>query len=214
MRHHRFVKTVLAAAMVALAGSAAAQKPAAAAQKPAAAPQPAAAAPQSTDDWYGRMAKPKNFDPPKAFGNTFKIELPKDWQLVRGHTGTIFLVAEKTNRFEAGAAIVLEYSRLQAPVEPSGLETFAGIEFDDVRNRESAGSAFTMEHKMVDGRALILIQYDRTGFSGAPDHVVQYMFPVGQTLYSLICIAPKADIPKYKPIFAHAAASFTPTPAK
>jgi hypothetical protein len=195
MRHHRFVKTVLAAAMVVLAGSAAAQQ-------------------QPADEWYGRMAKPKDFDAPKSFGNTFKIELPKDWQLVPGHTGTVFLVAEKTKRFDAGGAIILEYMRLQAPVEPSGLDAFAGIEFDDVRSRESAGSAFTVVHKIVDGRPLILIQYDRAGFSGAPDHVVQYMFPVGQTLYNLICIAPKADLKKYQPMFAHAAASFTPTPPK
>jgi hypothetical protein len=29
-------------------------------------------------------------------------------------------------------------------------------------------------------------------------------------MYRLICIAPSADIDKYRPIFAHAAASFTP----
>jgi hypothetical protein len=127
MRHHRFVKTVLAAAMVVIAGSAAAQQ-------------------QPADEWYGRMAKPKDFDAPKSFGNTFKIELPKDWQLVPGHTGTVFLVAEKTKRFDAGGAIILEYMRLQAPVETSGLDAFAGIEFDDVRSRESAGSAFTVVH--------------------------------------------------------------------
>ncbi|HEY3884306.1 MAG TPA: hypothetical protein VGL62_03810 [Vicinamibacterales bacterium] len=192
MHHYRFVRTLLAAAaLAALAGSAAAQQ-------------------QSADPWYGRMAKPKDFDPPKVFANTFSIELPKDWQLAPGHTGTVFLVAEKTKRFEAGAVITLEYMRLQAPFDPSLLNALAPIELDDVRRRELAGQTFTLDHKMVGGRALIVIQYDRPGLAGAPDHVVQYSFPIGQTMYRLICIAPTAEIQKYRPIFAHAAASFTP----
>jgi hypothetical protein len=191
MRHRRLVRTVLvAAALAALAGSGAAQE-------------------QSADPWYGRMAKPKDFDPPKVFANTFSIELPKDWQLVPGHTGTVFLAAEKTKRFEAGAAISLEYMRLQAPFDPSLLKALAPIELDDVRLRETAGQTFTMEDKMIDGRALILIQYDRPGLAGPPDHIVQYSLPVGQTMYRLVCIAPEAQIQKYRPIFAHVAASFT-----
>lgn len=197
MRHHRFVCTLIAAALAAVAVPAAAQPQASAGQAP------------TSDPWYGRMAKPKDFDPPKVFANAFSIELPKDWQLVPGHTGTVFLVAEKTKRFQAGAAITLEYMRLQAPFDPSLLAALAPIELDDVRRREMAGQTFTMEQKMVDGRALIVIQYDRPGLSGAPDHVVQYSFPVGQTMYRLICIAPTAEIQKYRPIFAHAAASFT-----
>lgn len=195
MHHHRFVRTILAAAaLAAFAGAAVAQPP-------------------STDPWYGRMPKPKDFDPPKVFANTFSIELPKDWQLVPGHTGTIFLVAEKTKRFQAGAAITLEYMRLQAPFDPALLKALGPIELDDVRRRELAGQTFTMESKMVDGRALIVIQYDRPGLSNAPDHVVQYSFPIGQTMYRLICIAPTSDVEKYRPIFAHAAASFTPLKA-
>lgn len=194
MHQHRLVRTVLAlAALAALAGSAAAQQP-------------------SADPWYGRMAKPKDFDPPKQFGKDFSIELPKDWQLVPGHTGTVFLVAEKTKRFQAGAAIMLEYMRLQAPFDAALLKAVAPVELDDVQRRELAGQTFTMDAKMVDRRPLIVIQYDRPGISGAPDHIVQYSFPVGQTMYRLICIAPKADVQKYQPIFAHAAASFTPTP--
>ena len=191
MRHQRIIRSALAAAaLAALAGSAAAQ--------------------QSGDPWYGRMAKPKDFDPPKVFAGTFSVELPKNWQLAPGHTGTVFLVVEKTKRFEAGPVITLEYMRLQAPFNPSLLNALAPIELDDVRRRETAGQNFTQESKMVDGRPLILIQYDRPGLSGAPDHVVQYSFPIGQTMYRLICIAPTAEIQKYRPIFAHAAASFTP----
>lgn len=190
MRHHRFVRALWAAAAVAaIAGSAAAQ--------------------QSADPWYGRMAKPKDFDPPRIFGNIFSIELPKNWQLVPGHTGTIFLMAEKTKHLEAGGAIALEYMRLQAPFDPSLLNALGPIELDDVRRRELAGANFTQQSKMINGRALILIQYDRPGLSG-PDHVVQYSFPVGQTMYRLVCIAPAGDIQKYQSMFAHTAASFTP----
>ena len=48
----------------------------------------------------------------------FSIELPKNWQLAPGHTGTIFATVEKTGRFEPGALITVEYLRLQAPLEP------------------------------------------------------------------------------------------------
>jgi hypothetical protein len=192
MRHHRSLRITLAAAVVAaLAASAAAQTPPA-------------------DPWYGRMAKPKDFDPPKVFANAFSIELPKNWQLGPGHTGTVFLEVEKTKRFEPGAVITLEYMRLQAPFEPSLLSALAPIELDEVRRRELAGQTFTLEQKMVDGRAVIVIQYDRPGLAGASDHVVQYSFPVSQTMYRLICVAPTAEILKYQPIFAHAAASFMP----
>jgi hypothetical protein len=34
--------------------------------------------------------------------------------------------------------------------------------------------------------------------------------PVGTTLYRLICIAPAAALDKYRPVFAHVAASFAP----
>ena len=47
------------------------------------------------EDWYGKLSKPKDFDAPKTFSGAFQIELPKDWQLVPGHTGTVFLVVER-----------------------------------------------------------------------------------------------------------------------
>jgi hypothetical protein len=196
MRHYPFVRCAFAvAALAALAGAAAAQQPPA-------------------DPWYGKMAKPKDFEQPRRFGNVFTIELPKNWQFVPGHTGTLFLIAEKTKRSDPGGAIAFEYMRLQAAFDPALLGALAPIELDDVQRRETAGKGFTVQSKMVDGRALIAIQYDRPGLFGASDHVVQYSFPVGQTMYRLICIAPAADIEKYRPIFAHAAASFTPTPPK
>lgn len=161
------------------------------------------------EDWYGKMSKPKDFDAPKTFAGTFQIELPKSWQLVSGHTNTVFLVAEKTSRASTGGAIILEYMSLQAPVEASSLP-FIGVELlKDVQLRELSGTAFSQQViKGADGRSLIMIQYDRPGLSGAKDHVVQYSIPIATTMYHLICIAPASEILKYRPIFAYAAASF------
>ncbi len=171
---------------------------------------PAFAQPGVTDPWLGRMAKPKDMDPPKTFANAFSIELPKDWQLVSGHTNTVFLVAEKTKRFLPAPAIVLEYSQLQAAVDPAVLPAVGQLELADIQKRELGGSRFTQQIKSADGRQVIVIQYDRPGLAGGSDHVVQYSFPIGTTMYQLICIAPTNDIEKYRPIFAHAAASFMP----
>jgi hypothetical protein len=160
------------------------------------------------------MAKPKDFDPPKSF-SSFQIELPKNWQLVPGHTNTVFLVAQKTGRSQTGAAIILEYMSLQTPVEPSFLPAVGAELLKDVQSRELRGSDFSQQAlKGADGRSVIMIQYVRPSVSGGKDHVVQYSIPTGTTMYHLICIAPAAEIQKYRPVFAHTAASFaTITPA-
>jgi hypothetical protein len=163
-----------------------------------------------SDPWFGKMAKSKDIDPPKTFANTFSIELPKDWQLVPGHTNTVFLVAEKTKKFLSGAAITLEYSQLQAAVDPAVLPAVGQLELADIQKRELSGSRFSQQIKSAEGRQVIVIQYDRPSLSGGSDHVVQYSFPVGTTMYHLICIAPTDALEKYRPLFAHAAASFTP----
>ena len=161
------------------------------------------------EDWYGKLSKPKDFDAPKTFSGAFQIELPKDWQLVPGHTGTVFLVVEKTKRFQPGAAIILEYMRLQAAVDPSFLPSVGAELLKDVQARELGGTGFTQQViKGADGRSLIMIQYDRPGLAGTKDHVVQYSIPTGTTMYHLICIAPTDEIQKYRPIFAYTAASF------
>ena len=163
------------------------------------------------EDWYGRQAKPKDFDAPKTFSGTFQIELPRDWQLVPGHTGTVFLVAEKTKRFQPAAAIILEYQSLPAAVEASFLPSVGSELLKDVQARELGGSGFSQQViKGADGRSLIMIHYDRPGLDGGKDHVVQYSIPIGTTMYHLICIAPASEIQKDRPIFAHTAASFAP----
>lgn len=167
----------------------------------------AGAGAQDADQWYGRMANSKNFDP-MTFANTFSIDLPKDWQLVPGHTGTVLLAAEKTKR-SSGAAISLEYMSLQAAFDPSIVDALAAYELKDVQARELGGSTFTMQVLKQGGRPVIIIQYDRPSLSGGKDHIVQYSIPAGTTMYHLVCIAPGSEVTKWRPVFAHVAASFT-----
>jgi hypothetical protein len=162
------------------------------------------------DPWYGRQSNPKNIDPPKTFPGMFIIELPKNWQLGPGHTGTIFVSTEKTGRFEAGALITVEYLRLQAALEPALIAGASERELKELQARELSGKGFTGEVKDGPQGKFIVIRYNRPGLSGSDDHVVQYSFPIGTTMYRLICIAPAAELEKYKTIFAHVAASFTP----
>lgn len=167
-----------------------------------------ASAQTAPDPWYGREAKPKNFDSPKVFTGAFSIELPKNWQLAPGHTGTVFATVEK--RGEIGALITLEYMRLQAPLEPALIPAASERELREVQARELSGKQFSSAVKTGERGAIIFIQYDRPGISGADDHVVQYSMPIGTIMYRLICIAPAASVEKYRTTFAHVAASFTP----
>jgi hypothetical protein len=169
-----------------------------------------AGAQSAPDAWYGRQAAPKNIDPPKTFPGMFSIELPKNWQLAPGHTGTIFATVEKTGRFEPGALITVEYLRLQAPLEPALMAGASDRELKELQARELSGKGFTGEGKKGPLGQFIAIRYSRPGLSGTDDHVVQYSFPSGTTMYRLICIAPAAAVEKYRPLFAHVAASFTP----
>jgi hypothetical protein len=166
---------------------------------------------QGGEQWYGRLAaKSKDFEPLTAYPGSFQIDLPKEWQLVPGHSGTVFTIAEKTKRPRLGAAITLEHIRLQAPVDPSIFPTLAAELLKDVQARDSSGTAFSQQVINAEGRSLILIQYDRPGLSSGQDHVVQYSIPQGTTMYHLFCIAPRDEIEKYRGIFAYTAASFAP----
>jgi hypothetical protein len=79
-----------------------------------------------------------------------------------------------------------------------------------VQSRELSGKQFTSAVKIAPIGPIILVQYERPGISGSDDHVAQYSIPIGTTMYRLICIAPTGLIDKYRPIFAHVAASFAP----
>ena len=165
----------------------------------------AAAAQGPADPWYGRSAKPKDFEAPKIALGRFMIELPKDWQIVPGHAGIIFTSAEKTKSNEAAAAIVLEHMQLQSALEVN--PTVAEVELTSIKEREPSGQDFSQQIKDGDGRKFIFIQYTRPGFGGQ-ESVVQYSIIVGSIMYRLICIAPSAQLPKYQAKFAHVAASF------
>jgi len=82
-----------------------------------------------------------------------------------------------------------------------------------VQDREASGKQFKVELKNGALGPVFLIQYDRQGVSGSDDHVAQYLIPVGLVLYRLVCIGPAASIEKYRPMFAHVAASFKPAKA-
>ncbi len=168
------------------------------------------AAQGSSDPWYGLQANAKNIDQPRVFTGTFQIALPKNWHMAPGHTGTIFSIVEDTKKWETGGFVTLEYMRLQAPLDPSVIAAFAERELKDVQNRELSGKQFGVAVKNGQLGPIILVQYDRPGISGTDDHVAQYSIPIGVVMYRLICIAPAASIEKYRPVFAHVAASFQP----
>lgn len=171
----------------------------------------ALAAQQGAEGWYGRLAaKPKDFEPLTTYSGSFQIDVPKEWQVVAGHTGTLFVIAEKTKKGQLGGAIILEQRGLQAAIEPSTLPFVGADLLKEVQSRESEGRNFTQQVIGSGAKSLILIQYDRRGLSSGLDHIVQYSVPHGTTMYDLICIAPGDAIEKYRPIFAYTAASFTP----
>ncbi len=128
----------------------------------------------AADPWYGRQAKPQNMDPPKEFTGVFRIELPKNWQLAPGHTGTIFSVVEKTKKWETGGLISLEYQRLQIPLDPPMIAGAVTRQLSEVQLREASGKQFSSVAKSGSLGPFIFIQYDRPGVSGGDDHVAQY----------------------------------------
>ena len=166
-----------------------------------------------SDPWYGLQSNPRNLDEHKVFTGAFQIQLPKNWHLAPGYTGTIFSIVENTKKWQTGGVITLEYQRLLAPLEPAMMATAGERFLKDVQDREARGKQFTAAVKTGALGPIVFIQYDRPGISGADDHVAQYLIPIGLVLYRLVCIAPTASIDKYKPMFAHVAASFQPAKA-
>src|SRR3954463_6021444 len=75
------------------------------------------------DPWYGLQANPRNLDEPKVFTATFQIQLPKNWHLAPGYTGTIFSIVEGTKKGQTGGLIPFEPQRLLAPLEPEMMTT-------------------------------------------------------------------------------------------
>ena len=176
--------------------------------------QPPAAAQVSSGTWYGGQAKPREIaNQPLVFEKTFSIALPNKWQVAPGHAHTIFSVVEK--RTPPAAMITVEQVRLNAAVRADleVLAEFKKVLLDEVQLVESSGKGFTAEVIKGHFGYLILIQDRRPGVWGDETHVVQYLMPVGRTMYRLTCVAPASEVEKkYKKIFAWVAASFTPLP--
>jgi hypothetical protein len=174
----------------------------------AAQPAPQAAA----DPWYGRIPKTKNFEA-RLFPGAMTIEVPRDWQVLPGHGSTLFAAAEKVKKDQPPAGIVLEYTRLPAAFDPK-IASFVGTaELSDVRETEPDGRDFTQQVKTAaEIGPYIFIEYNRPGLAGADDHVVQYSMFSGRVRYRLICIAPAVSVDKYRPTFAHIAASVKLSP--
>jgi len=168
------------------------------------------AAQGTADPWYGRLAKSKEFDGPKVFTGAFSIELPKDWQLGAGHMENLFVLTERTKKWEAGATITLKQNLLQGAFDPTLVKAVGAKEMRDAQAFDSTGKNFSVSAKTGEQGPVILVQYDRPGMSGADDHIAVYAIPVGTIMYHLVCVAPAAGIEKYRPFFAHVAASFTP----
>ena len=162
----------------------------------------------SSDPWFGLQTNPKNIDQPRVFTGAFQIALPKNWHMAPGHTGTIFSIVEDTKKWETGGLITLEYMRLQAPLDPSLMAVVGERELKEIQTRELSGKQFSVAVKNGQVGPLILVQYDRPGISGTDDHIAQYSIPIGLVMYRLVCIAPTASVEKYRPMFAHVAASF------
>jgi len=202
---HRVAGLVLAACLLRPDAGAAQGTPQGAGQPAPQAPaQPAP--PAAPDPWYGRIPKTKDFEA-RLFPGAMTIEVPKDWQVVPGHASTLFAAVEKSKKNQPAAAIVVEYTRLPAAFDPKIASFVATAELSDVKDSEPDGTAFAQQLKNApDIGPYVFIEYNRPGLAG-DDHIVQYSMFNGRVRYRLVCIAPAASVEKYRPTFAHIAAS-------
>lgn len=162
-----------------------------------------------SDPWYGRSANQKDFVPAVMPWNSLALDLPKkDWQMVPGRGGILFVAAEKTRNNRPGGAIVLEQRKLALPLADEDInQELAGLEANETLTADPASTAVSHEVKEIDGRKFILVIYTRPGFAGT-DTVVQYSFWFGDVKFRVIGVAPTAQLARYQPIFAHVAATF------
>jgi hypothetical protein len=167
--------------------------------------------PVTADPWFGPSPRPRDFRPALLPWNTFSVEFPNGWELVRGYGIILVTATERMRGNVPGAAIVVEHNALVEPLGPQEIDTkLAELELEDViKVREPGGQNFRSEAKEVNKRRFVFIQYSRPGFSGT-DRVSVYVMPVGRVMYRLICIAPEKEVARYQPMCAHVANSFKP----
>jgi hypothetical protein len=168
--------------------------------------KPAAAAPAP---WVARMPRGTT-QPFKDPNGRFGFEVPrKDWLVVPGG-GPIFvaIISKKGD-----AALFVERALLKQPLAPEDItELFAELEIELVKERVPNATDFQTQVIEVDGRKLVAVQYLRQGVTG-PERVRQYSIPAGQHLFRLSCVASVGSFAAADRVFAHAAATFTMSPA-
>lgn len=169
--------------------------------------------PVTADPWFGPSPRPRDFRPAALPWNTFSVDFPNGWELVRGYGIILVTATERMRGNVPGAAIVLEHNSLVEPLGPQEIDAnLAKFELEDViKVREPGGQNFRSEAKQVNNRRFVLIQYERPGISGT-DRVSVYVMPFGRVMYRLICITPEKELTRYQPICAHVAASFKVAP--
>lgn len=161
------------------------------------------------DPWFRQSAKPKDFVAARLPWNVFSIDMPKNWVAVAGFGSMLFTRAERGKGDQTAASISVEQTRLVAALTSNDVDaSLAELEANLASTRDPSGTNFAHQVKDVDGRRFIFVTYTRPGLNG-PDSVVLYIFPAGNVMYRLICIAPGSEVaPKYQTAFAHVAASF------
>ena len=153
---------------------------------------------------YGRIAKPK-FRPfvSPVGGVAFEYPAGNDWKLLPGQADVIAILAETKS---GEAAVVFEHSSLRGALLPDELAVAAESELSTIRARQPDAVDLRQQVMATDTRQVIVVQYRRPGIAGR-EQVVQYVFPIGTTMFRLICSTGETQFAKYANIFGHIAAS-------
>lgn len=140
--------------------------------------------------------------------NSLALELPKEWQLVPGRGGILFVASQKTKNNRPGGAIVLEQQKLAFAMANDDIDAeFVENEANETLAADPASTPVSHNALDFDGRRIVLVVYKRPGFTGT-DTVVQYTYIFGDVRFRLTGIAPTTTFALYQPIFAHVAATF------
>ena len=150
--------------------------------------------------------RPPNVDlqPLVAPGLPINLQYPKkDWRVVPGAGATLLTIVQKNDE----ALVAVELARLKLALAPEDVsDIFAEHEVGLVRELHPGVSE--LQWKLVDeaGRRIVVLNYVKKGLRG-PERVRQYAYPIGTTLYRVICASPVAQFATYEPVFAQISGS-------
>jgi hypothetical protein len=138
----------------------------------------------------------------------FRVTLPdKDWRLVPGGISTLACVVHEDD----DAAIVIEHERLEIALTADDIDShFVDLEVGALKEGESGGSGFRGQLAQVDGRRMVVVDYQRVGAVVA-EQVRVYVLVQGRYLYRMACVAPVRVFATHAPVFQLVCASFSPT---